>query len=54
MQGIYQVKNKELKPLVSKAMKLAAGFDDFKVEHIPRTRNHKADRLANLALDSQS
>ncbi len=53
MTGVYRIKNKDLKPLCIKAMKLASGFDEFAVEYISRNRNRKADELANLALDNE-
>ena len=51
MQGRYQVRSPQLRPLYAEAKELAGEFDAFEIEHIPRERNREADRLANLAMD---
>ncbi|MBI3663568.1 MAG: reverse transcriptase-like protein [Acidobacteria bacterium] len=51
MQGLYKVKNVDLRPLFERAKKLAAGLAYFSLEHVRRELNRDADRLANLALD---
>ncbi|MCB1199943.1 MAG: ribonuclease HI family protein [Leptospiraceae bacterium] len=50
MNGRYKVKNKNLLPLFTKAVKL---FNTKKIQlvHIPRELNTQADALANAALD---
>lgn len=50
MNGRYKVKNKNLLPLFTKAVKL---FNAKKIQlvHIPRELNTQADALANAALD---
>ena len=53
LQGLYKVKNEGLQPLYLKAMKLLKGFSSLKIEHIPRERNKKADKLANRAIDEK-
>lgn len=53
LQGLYKVKNEGLQPLYLKAMKLLKGFSSFKIEHIPREQNKKADKLANRAIDER-
>ena len=53
LQGLYKVKNEGLQPLYLKAMKLLKGFSYLKIEHIPRERNKKADKLANRAIDEK-
>lgn len=50
--GRYRVKNAGLKPLYATARQLASRFDSVTLEHIPRERNARADRLCNQALDS--
>ncbi len=50
INGIYKVKNKGLKPLYSKVIKLLEEFDSFRVIHVPREENSTADRLANRAI----
>jgi len=53
LQGSYKVKHPSLKPLHEKARALADGFAKFEVEHVPRAEMHKADKLANDALDGK-
>ncbi len=48
--GLYRVKNTELKWLHVLIRNLVGGFDDFKIQHVPRTENRQADRLANRAV----
>ena len=50
INGIYKVKNKGLKPLFSEVMRISKEFDSFRVIHVPRGRNSKADSLANKAI----
>ena len=54
MQGLYKVKNADLRPLFERAKKLAASLDYFAIEHIRREMNRDADALANEALDRTS
>ena len=49
--GAYRVRNAGLKDLHAEARRLAQGFDDVAVDHIPRTLNRRADDLCNRALD---
>ena len=51
IQGIYRVKNPALKPLMVEIRGLLDRFDAWKVEHVPRSENTLADRLANDAID---
>jgi len=51
IQGIYRVKNPALKPLMAEIRDLLDRFDAWKVEHVPRSENALADRLANDAID---
>lgn len=51
VKGLYRVKNKALKDLYVKAMKIISGFDDFKIDHVMREDNAEADKLANEAID---
>lgn len=51
VQGIYKVKNPEIKKLHSQVMALVSEISDFKIEHIRREFNCRADELANIALD---
>ena len=51
VQGIYRVKNPALKPLMAEIRGLLDRFDAWQVEHVPRSENALADRLANEAID---
>ncbi len=53
MQGAYQVKSANLKPLYQQARALARGFDSISFTHVPRAQNAEADRLSNLAIDQR-
>lgn len=53
IQGLYRVKNAGLKPLYQRVMKALSLFDDWKIMAIPRERNSRADKLANLGIDGQ-
>lgn len=50
----YKVKNKNLKLFFEQAQHLISGFKDFKIEHIPRTMNKGADKLATKAVREQA
>ena len=47
----YKVKDADIKELFDKASTLISNFPDFKIVHIPREENLKADKLANNALN---
>ena len=51
MNGIYQVKNRELWPIHERIVKLSTQFEKLKFVHIKREFNQIADRLVNQALD---
>ena len=53
INGEYQVKNKNLIPLFGQVMDLLAFFRRYKVEHIPRSENTRADKLANEGIDNK-
>lgn len=50
----YRVKSPDLKPLYEKAVKLLGGFKSWKVSHVRRDKNARADELANLAMDHKA
>ncbi len=52
INGIYRVKNDELKLLHAEAKRLAANLENFKITSIGREKNREADLLANRALDA--
>lgn len=51
IQGLYRVKNEGLKPLYERVMKALRLFENWEIMAIPRERNSRADRLANLGID---
>jgi len=52
INGVYRVKNPDLKALFEQARSLIVGFESFSIHHVPREQNREADRLANLAMDA--
>jgi len=50
LNGLYRVKNPNLKILHASAMRHLQEFSSYVVESIPREENREADRLANLAV----
>ncbi len=51
MQGRYKVASPDLRPLYEEAKRRVAQLEGFRIEHVLRGKNQKADRLANLAMD---
>jgi ribonuclease HI len=52
IQGKYQVKSPDLKPLYDEAKRRIAKLQAFEITHALRHKNKDADRLANEAMDS--
>lgn len=52
LNGEYKVKNDELKQLFSRVQRLLKGFKQVQVNHIDRSQNKGADKLATKAVDS--
>ena len=52
--GQYRVKSPDLKPLYDRAIQLLRGFDKWKIQHVRREKNQRADELANLAMDHKA
>ena len=50
--GIYRVKHPALQPLHTAALERRARFRSFRIEHVPRRDNARAESLANAALDA--
>ena len=50
VNGIYRVKQRELQWLHALILQLIRGLREFKIQHIPREENRRADRLANRAV----
>ncbi len=51
IQGKYQVKSPDLKPLYEESRRRIAQLDAFEISHALRHKNKEADRLANEAMD---
>jgi len=54
LNGGYQVRSPQLKPLWRQAMNELQKFEACAISHIDRTLNAEADRLANQAIDQES
>jgi len=54
INGSYRVKNLRLKPLFERAQSLLRCFSSWRVEHVPREENRRADQLANEAMDQRA
>jgi ribonuclease HI/probable phosphoglycerate mutase len=54
INGAYRVKSNHLKVLMQDVKRLLSSFDEYTVEHVGRTFNQVADRLANEAIDEAS
>lgn len=52
MEGVYKVRNAQLRPLYEQAGALARRFVKCRFHHIPREQNSEADALANEGVDS--
>jgi ribonuclease HI len=52
MNGEYRVKHPGLIPLFQKAKQLVSAFREFKIVHVRREENKRADALANRAMDA--
>jgi probable phosphoglycerate mutase len=51
IQGKYQVKSPDLKPLYEEAKRRIGKLEKFEISHALRHKNKDADRLANEAMD---
>jgi len=51
IQGKYQVKSPDLKPLYEEATRRISKLEKFEISHALRHKNKDADRLANEAMD---
>jgi probable phosphoglycerate mutase len=54
MSGRWQIKHPAMKPLAKEAARLVRELGSVQFGWIPRERNKRADRLANLAMDAQA
>ena len=53
IKGEYKVKNEGMKVLHAEAVQLLRKFGRYSISYIPREKNKRADKLANLAIDGQ-
>jgi ribonuclease HI len=55
LNGEYQVRNKVLRPLFQKVLKLQEDFEEIQFSHVPRDNDKIkiADRLVNEAIDAR-
>jgi probable phosphoglycerate mutase len=51
MKGQFQVKSPDLRPLWEEAKRRAARLERFEIQHVLRSKNKRADALANEAMD---
>ena len=54
MSGRWQVNHPAMKPLALEAAKLVRELGSVRFGWIPRSRNSRADALANQAMDAQA
>jgi ribonuclease HI len=54
MTGRYKVRDASLQPLFEEAQSLARALPNVTFQHVPRSQNAQADKLANEALDEQA
>ena len=54
IDGVYRVKSEKLRSYYDEAMSLRREFASFRTNHIERTRNTRADELANEAMNNKS
>jgi len=52
IQGRYRVKNARLKPRYDRVMELKTNAPSFKIQHVYRTYNKRADQLARDGMKS--
>ncbi|HON77855.1 MAG TPA: ribonuclease HI family protein [Spirochaetota bacterium] len=50
LTGEYEIKNEKIKGLYSEVMKLKQKINNFKIEHVTRSLNDKADYLAKKSI----
>src|SRR3989338_1686640 len=50
LNGLYKIKNPELKPLAAEILKLSNKFKNIRFSHVSREKNAVADKLVNEAM----
>ncbi len=53
IRGEYKVKNEGIRIYYNQVLKQMEKFSSWDIQHIPRSRNQIADRLANTAIDER-
>jgi len=53
IMGRYRVKSPGLIPLHQRATSLLSKFDTWRITHVRREKNQRADELANMAMDAK-
>jgi ribonuclease HI len=53
IMGEYKVREPHLKPLHREVLDLLQNFSNYRIRHIPREENRRADQLANQAIDQK-
>ena len=51
MNGVYRVREPRMQDLHARAKSLLATFAHVEIKHVEREQNHRADYLANMAID---
>ena len=51
LTGKYKIREGTLKPLAAKVLALTNKFEQINFTHVPREKNHEADKLVNQAID---
>lgn len=51
MSGEYRVKDPDIRLLFEKALAILKSFKVFEIQHIERSKNKEADKLANKAIN---
>ncbi len=54
VEGRYRVRQPHLVPRLDSVRRLLARFESYRISHVPREQNLRADQLANLAIDRHS
>ncbi len=49
--GVYRTRHPQLKEKLRQVRELLARIPEWRVKHVPREQNHRADRLANQAIN---
>lgn len=52
--GVYKVRHPDMKALYDEAQSLIRQLDRFSIQHVYRSENKEADRLANKAMDERA